>query len=145
MVKDLPGNKHAFDESYDPARDSVKGASRDIGHGLNILTLMATGFIVFYYAGSNLFPHNPMLAVFCGMGGLVGALMLEVTLFLVREQKSDIEAANHAKIDHSIKLAKQRQEANRRRTGEVEKELARRKALLERQQMDGEIEETKID
>ena len=48
LVKDLPGNKLPLSE--DPSIGAgVKAASRDIGHGINILSLMVTGFVVFYY------------------------------------------------------------------------------------------------
>lgn len=54
-----------FPEAPPSQADSFGGsyaaASREMGHGLNILTLMATGFVVFYYIGSTMFPNNKIM------------------------------------------------------------------------------------
>jgi len=111
MVEDLPGNKPmSRDESFG---SSYASASRELGQGLNVLTLMATGFVVFYYIGSNFFSGNKVMPAMCGLLGLVGALLLEVCLFVVREQKGEMMKEQQEKMEKAAKRQRQRQEAER--------------------------------
>jgi len=137
LVADLPGNRGAVDraereDGSGSVGTSYRDASRDIGHGVNVLTLMATGFIVFYYAGTGLFPHNQVLAVLCGMGGLVAALMMEVCLFLVREQKKELAETQQHKM---LRVERRRvAEHARKAQAETNMELKRREMMLREQQ-----------
>jgi len=142
LVKDLPGNR-----VRDPETAIGKGyasASRDVGHGINILTLMVTGFIVFYYAGTNLFPHNQIFAVLTGLVGLVGAMMVEVCLFLVREQKTEMGEAQQVKLAREQK--KKELQWQREQQKKTREELQRRATVLEKQgREEGNADETKMD
>jgi hypothetical protein len=79
------------------ASKGVGAEHRELGHGVNILTLMGTGFAVFYYAGTMLFPHSPLGPILMGLVGLIGALLMEVSLLLIREGKREsFEAHNQS-------------------------------------------------
>jgi hypothetical protein len=145
MVKDLPGNKISPDQQEEGIGSSYASASRDLGHGINILTLMVTGFIVFYYVGSNLFPHNHIWPVLCGLVGLIGALMVEVSLFLVREQKASLEETQHKKILRAQKEQARKWEAEQRRQGRTKEELERRRKNVLQETGQALEQENKLD
>lgn len=133
LVKDLPGNK--LPASEDPSIGAgVKAASRDIGHGINIISLMITGFVVFYYIGSNLFPHNHIFAVLCGLLGLVGALMVEVCLFLVREQKQEMGEVQQIKMARAQKARAEEIMAQKHEQARAQAEIERRAKVVREQQ-----------
>ena len=89
MVSDLPGNKSG-DEKAGGAGSGVASASRELGHGLNILTLMVTGFAVFYYAGTMVGDRqSTVVPVIFGLVGLVGAMMVEMVLLMIRERRRE--------------------------------------------------------
>lgn len=112
LVKDLPGNAEptaSFGSEY-------SAAQRELSTGVNILSLMITGFVVFWYAGSSMFPDSNIKAIFCGFGGLVAAMFLEIFLFLVRDQKEQIkedkkQKQSQTELEQSIASAKKRQAA----------------------------------
>jgi uncharacterized membrane protein len=135
LVADLPGNRKAAARANRDDDLSIganyASAQRDIGHGVNILTLMITGFVVFYYVGNSLFPHNNVFAVMTGLIGLIGALMLEVCLFLVREQKKDRQEAQQIKIAKDQK--KKELEFQIREKEKTKLEMERRLKALQQQ------------
>jgi uncharacterized membrane protein len=132
MVADLPGNRFAADRAEREEMSSMgseyASAQRDIGHGINVLTLMATGFIVFYYVGTSLFPHNQVFAILTGLLGLIAALMLEVCLFLVREQKKELVESAQEKMARAEKARVR--EHTRRTAAETQMELKRREMMV---------------
>jgi len=69
--------------------------SKELGVGLNIIVLMATGFIVFWYVGKSIYKDDTVKPVFLGLIGLIGALLIETVLLIIREQKKDIRAKYH--------------------------------------------------
>jgi uncharacterized membrane protein len=136
MVADLPGNRFAADRAEREEMSSMgseyASAQRDIGHGINVLTLMATGFIVFYYVGTSLFPHNQVFAILTGLLGLIAALMLEVCLFLVREQKKELVESAQEKMARAEKARVR--EHSRRTAAETQMELKRREMMVRNKQ-----------
>ena len=101
LVHDLPGNTelaravHATSIATTPTDASDysggfgKSIGREMGEGINILTLMVTGFVVFYYGASMVWQHSKLAPVVGGLVGLVGALLLEVTLLMLRERRGE--------------------------------------------------------
>ena len=101
LVKDLPGNSelanavHASSIASTPVEAGEytsgfgKAIGREMGEGINILTLMVTGFVVGYYGAGMLWQHSKIAPVAGGLVGLVGAMMLEVTLLMLREQHGE--------------------------------------------------------
>jgi hypothetical protein len=67
-------------------------ATRDLAFGVNVLAVMFTGFVVFFYAGMSLFPHNRTAHAVCGLAGFVAAMMLEATLFIVRDEAAHLRS-----------------------------------------------------
>jgi len=101
LVHDLPGNSelarvvHATSIATTPVDAAEyssgfgKAVGREMGEGVNILTLMVTGFVVGYYGAGMVWPHSKLAPVVGGLIGLVGALLMEVTLLMLREQRGE--------------------------------------------------------
>lgn len=68
---------------------SIAEASKEIGVGVNMIVMMITGFAICYYIGLQLFPHSQLLPIATGTVGLIAALMMEVTLFIIRDAQAD--------------------------------------------------------
>ena len=79
--------------TVDQVEFGVGNTLTEVGMGINIIALMATGFVVFYYGGRQYFgPHDQLAPVLCGLFGLIAAMMLEIILFMLRYQQSRIGA-----------------------------------------------------
>ena len=101
LVHDLPGNTelaqfvHATSiastptDAADYSSGFGKAMGREMGEGINILTLMLTGFVVGYYGAGMLFQHSKIAPVAGGLVGLVGAMLVEVTLLMLRERRGE--------------------------------------------------------
>lgn len=68
---------------------NIRSTLNDLGLGVNILTLMFTGFLLGYFAATQLFPESKIAPAALGLGGLIVALGIEATLVLLRESKLD--------------------------------------------------------
>ncbi len=68
---------------------------REAAVGMNVIIVMITGFVVFWYAGKQFFHAEPnsIKPVITGVCGLVAAMILEVTLLIVRDQKQQLHNA----------------------------------------------------
>jgi hypothetical protein len=159
LVKDLPGNSvlrqsltavqsqdpdaaaiaSSQDDSSNSFASQYKSASREMGVGINILTLMFTGFVVFWYAGQQMFRYHPTYdkigPVFCGLVGLIGALLLEVTLFMLRESKAEIKQKQSTRSHQQLLVQRQQIEQQRR--------LDKRHKQLDELQKSMEVEKQK--
>jgi len=78
--------------SISEGKSSAGSALNEAGVGLNILVLMATGFILFWYAGRSIFPSQPIMPTICGLVGMIGAMILETLLLIIRDQKQIIQS-----------------------------------------------------
>lgn len=103
LVKNMPGNRSLREE--ESIGQQFSKAAIEMSIGLNMIVLMATGFIVCWFIASKFFPAGSSWPVICGAGGLVFAMMVEMVLFLVREAKSDIHTAERAKIKAAAEKA----------------------------------------
>ena len=101
LVQDLPGNAelarvvHASSiattptDAADYSSGFGKAIGREMGEGINILTLMVTGFVVGYYGAGMAWQHSKLAPVVGGLVGLVAALLMEVTLLMLRERRGE--------------------------------------------------------
>jgi len=76
---------------------TFQGTMKDISIGVNIILIMITGFVVFYYVGGMLFPHNLTMKMAIAAFGLVAALLLEVTMLLIRDKQESMINEREAK------------------------------------------------
>lgn len=74
------------DSAQEP--EGMRSLALDLGVGLNMIALMATGFFVFYLLGQRLGGGNKLVPVVSGLVGLVGAMLVETILFMIREEKA---------------------------------------------------------
>jgi uncharacterized membrane protein YuzA (DUF378 family) len=68
--------------------EGMRSLALDLGVGLNMIALMATGFFVFYLLGQRLGGGSKLVPVVSGLVGLVGAMLVETILFMIREEKA---------------------------------------------------------
>ena len=106
----------------------VGEASRDMGAGLNILTLMVTGFAVFYYAGTMVGGGGQLVPVVSGLIGMVGAMMVEVVLLMIRERKGQ----SAGEVARNERKERERERDAQRRLRVKEEEMRRLMTEMQR-------------
>ncbi|XP_019262003.1 PREDICTED: RNA-binding protein Musashi homolog 1-like [Nicotiana attenuata] len=57
--------------------------------GLHVALMMFTGYLVGYYAFRALFSHSPAMSAAGGILGLVGGMLVETLLFIIRTSSQD--------------------------------------------------------
>jgi hypothetical protein len=68
--------------------DSDGTMLQQVGIGLNMIVFMITGFVLFWFIGKQYFPAGDLVSpVLCGVLGLVGAMLVEISLYILREEK----------------------------------------------------------
>jgi hypothetical protein len=68
-----------------------KEISDTLSVGVNIIAAMATGFVVFWYLGRNAFGGaNEVNGLICGAVGMIGALLVETWIFMLRDERKHI-------------------------------------------------------
>ncbi|XP_057427158.1 uncharacterized protein LOC130720526 [Lotus japonicus] len=75
-----------------PKQDVVEPFSSykdQLGFGLHVLVTMFTGYLVGYAAFRALFNHGPAMNAAGGILGLVGAMLVETFLFIIRSSNLD--------------------------------------------------------
>ncbi|KAI3703504.1 hypothetical protein L1987_73628 [Smallanthus sonchifolius] len=75
-----------------PRRDESEPFSSykdQIGFGLHVALTMFTGYLVGYYTFRALFGHNPVMHAAGGILGLVGGMLVETLLFIIRASNQD--------------------------------------------------------
>ncbi|KAD6453617.1 hypothetical protein R6Q59_015463 [Mikania micrantha] len=75
-----------------PRRDEIEPFSSykdQIGFGLHVALTMFTGYLVGYYTFRALFGHNPVMHAAGGILGLVGGMLVETLLFIIRASNQD--------------------------------------------------------
>lgn len=89
-----------------------------VSFGVNVIVLMITGFIVCWFAARQYFGAESILPIVFGLVGLLFAMMVEVCLFIIREQKM-----TQKKVDMSNKevMTIKAQEAANRSQAEADK------------------------
>ncbi|KAI4372390.1 hypothetical protein MLD38_010628 [Melastoma candidum] len=81
LVKDIAPKK----ENYEP----FSSYKDQLGFGLHVVVTMFTGYLVGYAAFRALFSRNPVMSTAGGILGLVGAMLVETLLFIIRTSNQD--------------------------------------------------------
>ncbi|KAJ4829394.1 hypothetical protein Tsubulata_014537 [Turnera subulata] len=83
LVKDItPGKNASEDEPFSSYKDQL-------GFGLHVALIMFTGYLVGYAAFRAMFSHNPAMSAAGGILGLVGGMLVETLLFIIRTSSRD--------------------------------------------------------
>ncbi|KAK2404159.1 ER-based factor for assembly of V-ATPase [Trifolium repens] len=82
LVKDI-APKEVVQEPFSSYKDQL-------GFGLHVLVTMFTGYLVGFAAFRALFDHSPAMNAAGGILGLVGAMLVETFLFIIRSSNPDV-------------------------------------------------------
>ncbi|XP_004496325.1 uncharacterized protein [Cicer arietinum] len=82
LVKDITP-KEDVQEPFSSYKDQL-------GFGMHVLVTMFTGYLVGYAAFRALFDHSPAMNAAGGILGLVGAMLVETFLFIIRSSSPDV-------------------------------------------------------
>lgn len=82
LVKDIAPRKGTDVEPFSSYKDQL-------GFGLHVVVTMFTGYLVGYAAFRALFSHNPVMNAAGGILGLVGAMLVETLLFIIRASNQE--------------------------------------------------------
>ncbi|KAL4602092.1 uncharacterized protein LOC142611889 [Castanea sativa] len=88
LVKDITPKKDDS-EPFSSYKDQL-------GFGLHVVVTMFTGYLVGYAAFRALFNHSPVMNVAGGLLGLVGAMLVETLLFIIRTSNQDSRSSSSA-------------------------------------------------
>ncbi|XP_047306873.1 uncharacterized protein LOC124910290 [Impatiens glandulifera] len=86
LVKDIAPKK-STNEPFSSYKDQL-------GFGLHVLVVMFTGYLVGYAAFRALFSHNPVMNTAGGILGLVGGMLVETLLFIIRTNDNITSSAS---------------------------------------------------
>uniref|UniRef100_A0A2N9GAM4 ATPase, vacuolar ER assembly factor, Vma12 n=1 Tax=Fagus sylvatica TaxID=28930 RepID=A0A2N9GAM4_FAGSY len=87
--------KHAYEELVKdiiPKKDVTEPFSSykdQLGFGLHVVLIMFTGYLVGYAAFRALFDNSPVMNAAGGILGLVGGMLVETLLFIIRTSNQD--------------------------------------------------------
>ncbi|CAA3020882.1 RNA-binding Musashi homolog 1-like [Olea europaea subsp. europaea] len=59
--------------------------------GLHVVLIMFTGYLIGYAAFRALFSHSPGMSAAGGILGLVGGMLVEAFLFIIRTSSQDLQ------------------------------------------------------
>ncbi|KAJ7953438.1 ATPase, vacuolar ER assembly factor, Vma12 [Quillaja saponaria] len=82
LVKDITPRKDT-DEPFSSYKDQL-------GFGIHVALIMFTGYLVGYAAFRALFNHSPAMNAAGGIIGLVGGMLVETFLFIIRTSDRDL-------------------------------------------------------
>ncbi|XP_061347078.1 uncharacterized protein LOC133292648 [Gastrolobium bilobum] len=82
LVKDI-APKNDVEEPFSSYKDQL-------GFGLHVVVTMFTGYLLGYAAFRALFNHSPAMNAAGGILGLVGAMLVETFLFIIRSSDADV-------------------------------------------------------
>ncbi|KAF3335996.1 Endoplasmic reticulum-based factor for assembly of V-ATPase [Carex littledalei] len=92
-----------------PKKDDTEPFSSykdQIGFGLHVVLVMFTGYLVGYATFRALFNHNPIMNAAGGILGLVGGMLLETVLFIIRASTKDMVKNNATSSASRLKIKK---------------------------------------
>ncbi|KAI4328056.1 hypothetical protein L6164_020449 [Bauhinia variegata] len=89
LVKDITPTKDV-NEPFSSYKDQI-------GFGLHVALTMFTGYLVGYAAFRALFNHNPAMNAAGGVLGLVGGMLVETFLFIIRSSNLDSDKTRSSK------------------------------------------------
>ncbi|XP_027366842.1 uncharacterized protein LOC113873072 [Abrus precatorius] len=82
LVKDIAPKKDV-EEPFSSYKDQL-------GFGLHVVVTMFSGYLLGYAAFRALFNHSPTMNAAGGILGLVGAMLVETLLFIIRSSNADV-------------------------------------------------------
>lgn len=85
LVKDIAPKKGS-DEPFSSYKDQI-------GFGVHVVAIMFTGYLVGHYAFRALFNHSPVMNAAGGIIGLVGGMLLETLLFMIKASSHDMASS----------------------------------------------------
>jgi len=88
LVKDITPKKDAT-EPFSSYKDQL-------GFGLHVVVMMFTSYLVGYAAFRALFNHSPAMNAAGGILGLVGGMLVETLLFIIRTSNQDHRSSSSA-------------------------------------------------
>ncbi|XP_062146628.1 uncharacterized protein LOC133854438 [Alnus glutinosa] len=88
LVKDITPKKDAT-EPFSSYKDQL-------GFGLHVVVMMFTTYLVGYAAFRALFNHSPAMNAAGGILGLVGGMLVETLLFIIRTSNQDHRSSSSA-------------------------------------------------
>ncbi|KAJ6854251.1 uncharacterized protein M6B38_102100 [Iris pallida] len=88
LVKDIAPKK-GTDEPFSSYKDQI-------GFGVHVVAIMFTGYLVGHYAFRALFNHSPVMNAAGGIIGLVGGMLLETLLFMIKASNHDMASSESA-------------------------------------------------
>ncbi|KAF7829212.1 uncharacterized protein G2W53_020376 [Senna tora] len=99
LVKDITPKKDV-DEPFSSYKDQL-------GFGLHVALTMFTGYLLGFAAFRALFNHNPAMNAAGGVLGLVGGMLVETFLFIIRSSNADVNHRRSSNADISRKRSNQ--------------------------------------
>ncbi|KAK3157245.1 hypothetical protein QOZ80_2AG0118260 [Eleusine coracana subsp. coracana] len=91
LVKDVvPPSKDDSPEPFSSYKDQI-------GFGLHVVVVMFTGYLVGFAAFRALFSNSPVLNAAGGILGLVGGMMVETMLFIIRSSSKELASVPRSK------------------------------------------------
>ncbi|KAJ1296112.1 hypothetical protein BS78_01G274000 [Paspalum vaginatum] len=87
LVKDVaPPSKDDTPEPFSSYKDQI-------GFGLHVVVIMFTGYLVGFAAFKALFNNSPALNAAGGILGLVGGMLVETVLFIIRSSSKELASS----------------------------------------------------
>ncbi|TVU31532.1 hypothetical protein EJB05_23219, partial [Eragrostis curvula] len=87
LVKDVvPPSKDDSPEPFSSYKDQI-------GFGLHVVLIMFTGYLVGFYAFRALFSNSPVLNAAGGILGLIGGMLVETVLFIIRSSSKELASS----------------------------------------------------
>ncbi|KAK4400500.1 hypothetical protein Sango_1156100 [Sesamum angolense] len=98
LVKDITPKK-GVEEPFSSYKDQL-------GFGLHVVLTMFTGYLLGYAAFRALFSHSPAMSAAGGILGLVGAMLVETLLFIVRSSNQDRRSPSPTSPSSTLRIKK---------------------------------------
>ncbi|KAK4422973.1 hypothetical protein Salat_1879900 [Sesamum alatum] len=98
LVKDITPTK-GVEEPFSSYKDQL-------GFGLHVVLTMFTGYLLGYAAFRALFSRSPAMSAAGGVLGLVGAMLVETLLFIVRSSNQDRRSPSPTSSSSTLRIKK---------------------------------------
>ncbi|GFQ02954.1 hypothetical protein PHJA_002439200 [Phtheirospermum japonicum] len=98
LVKDITPRKRV-EEPFSSYKDQL-------GFGLHVVVTMFTGYLLGYAAFRALFGSSPAMSAAGGILGLVGAMLVETLLFIIRASSQDRRSLSSGSSSSNLKIKK---------------------------------------
>ncbi|PIN07316.1 hypothetical protein CDL12_20120 [Handroanthus impetiginosus] len=100
LVKDITPKKGVEEE------EPFSSYKDQLGFGLHVVLTMFTGYLLGYAAFRALFGHSPAMSAAGGILGLVGGMLVETLLFIVRSSNLDRQTRSSTSTSATLRIKK---------------------------------------